>query len=201
VAPRIIVVGASAGGIAVLQDTLARLPRAFPAIICAVVHMPPWRRSTLPSMLAVDDRPAIEPVNRQPLIAGRLYVAPSDHHLLVEPGEAVLWHGPKENSQRPSINALFRSAAIAYGAGAIGVVLSGAFEDGATGLWWIKRHGGVAIVQDPKEAEVPSMPQAAIATVDVDYCVTARELAPLLMRLTTDADPQPQPSTAGETNA
>src|SRR3954447_7461261 len=106
-----IVVGASAGGLAVLQQTLPRLPHAFPAIICAVVHLPPWRRNVLPSMLTMDDRSAIEPVNRQPLAPGRLYVAPPDHHLLVEPGEAVLWHGPKENSQRPSINALFRSAA------------------------------------------------------------------------------------------
>jgi two-component system chemotaxis response regulator CheB len=197
-APHIIVIGASAEGVGALNRIVQDLPRAFDAIVCAVVHTPPWSRHVLPSVLIAGERAAIQPVNHQPLVPGVLYVAPPDHHLLVEDGEAVLWHGPKENSRRPAINALFRSAAIAYGSGAVGVVLSGALDDGATGLWWIKRHGGVAIVQDPNEAELRSMPEAAIATVDVDYCVPAREVGPLLSRLVAaDGDSRTQPSEAG----
>lgn len=196
--PRIIVIGASAGGLAALQVILGGLPRDINAVVCVVVHIPPWGRNMLPSVLAVGERKAIEPVNRQPLLRGALYVAPADHHFLVDDSEALLWHGPKENSERPSINALFRSAAVSHGRDVIGVVLSGALDDGATGLWWIKRHGGVAIVQDPKEAEFPSMPQAAIATVEVDYCVAAREIAPLLTRLTAEDAWRDQPSHSGE---
>jgi two-component system chemotaxis response regulator CheB len=199
-APRIVVIGASTGGLPALQELLRGLPAGFQPTICVVVQLPAWRRDLLSSVLAVGERKAIEPVNRQPLSAGALYVAPPDHHLLVDEGEALLWHGPKENSQRPAINALFRSAAVAYGAGVVGIVLSGALDDGATGLWWIKRHGGVAIVQDPKEADVPSMPQAAIAAVDVDYCVGVREMAPLLVRLTGEPPVSVAASTAGGAN-
>jgi two-component system, chemotaxis family, protein-glutamate methylesterase/glutaminase len=182
-APHVVVFGASAGGVPVLQHIVTTLPRDFPAIMCAVVHIPSWRRSLLPAVLSLDDRTAVEPVNRQPLVPSRLYVAAPDHHLIVEKGEAVLWHGPKENSHRPAVNALFRSAAVAYGSTVIGVVLSGALEDGSTGLWWIKRHGGVAVVQDPRDAQFPSMPRSALSTVDVDYCLPGHEIAPLLVRL------------------
>jgi two-component system chemotaxis response regulator CheB len=102
---------------------------------------------------------------------------------MIEGGEFLVWHGPKENSQRPAINALFRSAAVAYGSRVVGIVLSGALDDGSTGLWWIKKHGGIAIVQDPKDARFPSMPQSALSTVDVDYCVAAKDIPELLVRL------------------
>jgi len=196
-APRIVVIGASAEGLGALNQILKDLPRGLDAIVCAVVHAPPWGRHVLPSVLTAGERAAIEPVNHQALVPGALYVAPPDHHLLVEDGEALLWHGPKENSRRPSINALFRSAAVAYGSGAVGIVLSGALDDGATGLWWIKRHGGVAIVQDPREAELRSMPEAAIAAVDVDYCIPAREVGPLLAQLLTGAGPRVEAPAAG----
>jgi len=200
--PHIVVLGASAGGMPVLQRIVAALPSNFPAVLCAVVHIPAWRRSMLPAVLSVDSRPAVEPVNRQPLAPGRLYVAAPDHHLIVEQGEAVLWHGPKENSHRPAVNALFRSAAVSYGPYAIGVVLSGALEDGSTGLWWIKRNGGVAIVQDPRDAQFPSMPQSALSTVDVDYCVPGDQIASLLVRLVGDDSPAgARPGAAGGLNA
>ena len=98
---------------------------------------------------------------------------------------------------RPPITALFRSAAITHGPQVIGIVLSGALEDAATGLWWIKRHGGIAIVQDPRDALFPSMPQSALATVDVDYCVAARDLPALLVRLVGDAALGSEPSESG----
>jgi two-component system chemotaxis response regulator CheB len=194
----IVVIGASAGGVRVVKDILSELPPEFPAAVCVVIHIPPWRKSVLPAVLAIDGRSGIEVTNHQTLAPGHVYIAPSDHHFLVEHGEAILWHGPKENSHRPAINALFRSAAVAYGAGVVGIVLSGALDDGATGLWWIKRRGGVAIVQDPKDAPFPSMPEAALSTVDVDYCLPAHDIAQLLIRLASDSPPEVAPSHGGE---
>jgi two-component system, chemotaxis family, protein-glutamate methylesterase/glutaminase len=200
-AARLVVIGASAGGLPVLQETLRELSADFPAIICVVVHIPAWRRNLLPALLRLDGRHAIEPVNHQPLRPGRVYVAPPDHHLIIDDGEALVWHGPKENSHRPAINALFRSAAITHGPDVVGIVLSGALEDGATGLWWIKRHGGIAIVQDPKDAQFPSMPQSALATVDVDYCVAARDLPALLAQLVGNDRGAAEPSEAENPHA
>jgi two-component system chemotaxis response regulator CheB len=197
VAPKIVVIGASAGGLLPLQEVLGALPVPFPAVICVVVHIPAWRKSLLPSALSVNGHRAVEAMNRQELIPGQVYVAPADHHLLVDEGEAVLWHGPKENAHRPAVNALFRSAAVTYGPAAVGLVLSGALEDGATGLWWIKRHGGIAIVQDPKEAQFSSMPESALSTVEVDHCLPARRIAPVLLELTSGRGP----TGAGEANA
>jgi two-component system chemotaxis response regulator CheB len=179
----LIVIGASAGGLPPLQQILRELPAELPVIICVVLHLPPWRGSSLARVLSVDGRAVVEPMNHQALQPGRVYVAPPDHHLMVEQGHALLWHGPKENAQRPSVNALFRSAAIAYRSRAIGVVLSGALEDGATGLWWIKKHGGVAVVQDPNDAQFASMPESALSTVEVDHCLPARAIPNLLIRL------------------
>jgi two-component system chemotaxis response regulator CheB len=200
VAAQILVIGASAGGLPALQQILRGLPSEFPVIVCAVVHIPAWRESLLPSVLTTNGRRAIEPVNHEELVAGTVYIAPPDHHLMVERGQAIVWHGPKENSHRPAVNALFRSAAVAYREGVVGIVLSGALEDGATGLWWIKRHGGVAIVQDPKDALFPSMPESALSAVDVDYCVPVRDVAPLLMQLVQDSPPRP-PFKGGEAHA
>jgi two-component system chemotaxis response regulator CheB len=180
---RLIVIGASSGGLSPLQQILRELPAELPVIICVVVHIPAWRGSSLARVLSVDGRTVVEPMNRQPLQRGRVYVAPPDHHLMVENGHALLWHGPKENTHRPSVNALFRSAAIAYGQRAIGIVLSGALEDGATGLWWIKKHGGIVVVQDPNDAEFASMPESALSTVEVDHCLPARAISKLLIEL------------------
>jgi two-component system, chemotaxis family, protein-glutamate methylesterase/glutaminase len=196
----IVVIGASAGGVRAVKAILGELPPDFPAIVCVVVHIPAWRKSVLPSVLAIDGRSGMEAANHQTLSAGRVYIAPADHHLLVDHGEAILWHGPKENSHRPAINALFRSAAVAYGAGVAGVVLSGVLEDGATGLWWIKRHGGVAIVQDPKDAQFPSMPESALSTVDVDYCLPAQGIARVLIRLASNSRSPDESSRGGEAN-
>lgn len=94
-----------------------------------------------------------------------------------------LTRGPRENRFRPAIDPLFRSAAAAHRRRVIGVILSGALDDGTAGLWSVKHYGGMAIVQDPKDAEVPSMPESALRAVDVDHCVPVREMAALLTRL------------------
>jgi two-component system chemotaxis response regulator CheB len=121
------------------------------------------------------DGEAIEP--------GRLYVAPPDRHLLLEHQRIRLTRGPKENRFRPAIDPLFRSAALAYGSRAVGVVLTGSLDDGTAGLWAIKDRGGVAIVQNPDEALYPSMPRSAMTNVAVDYCLPIDEIAPTLVRL------------------
>ena len=123
-----------------------------------------------------------------PLTHGRIYVAPPDYHLLLN-GETVrLWRGPRENRLRPAINALFRSAAVEYRERVTGVVLSGSLDDGATGLWWVKRHGGCTIVQDPSEAEFPHMPRHALQYVQVDYVARAGEIGPLLATIANKSD-------------
>jgi two-component system chemotaxis response regulator CheB len=118
------------------------------------MHVPPWRDSLLPQILSRrGSLPAEHPAPGARIEHGRIYVAPPDYHLLLNPGDHIeLWRGPKENNFRPSINTMFRSAAAAYGPRVTGVVLTGALDDGAAGLWWIKRMAGTAVVQDPADA-------------------------------------------------
>jgi two-component system chemotaxis response regulator CheB len=180
----IIVAGASAGGIEALIELLTLLPADLGAAIFVVLHVAAdspgmlpvilGRTSALPVEMAKDGA-AIQP--------GHVYVAPPDRHLLLEKGYMRVARGPKENRFRPAVDPLFRSAAQAYGAAAIGIVLSGALDDGTAGLWAIKDRGGLAIVQEPTDAAYPSMPFSALQYVAVDYRLTAVEMGKLLPRL------------------
>ncbi|MBO9571351.1 MAG: chemotaxis protein CheB, partial [Chitinophagaceae bacterium] len=114
------------------------------------------------------------------------YVAPPDHHLLIEEGFVRVTRGPKENRFRPAIDPLFRSAALAYGSRVIGIILSGALDDGAAGLWAIKQQGGLAIVQDPDDAEVSSMPMNAISAVNTDHIVPVEKMGTLIAKLVNE---------------
>ncbi len=177
----IVVIGASAGGVEALRQLASAFPANFPAAVFIVLHISPWCPSELPYVLGQCSRlPVAHPEERELIRRGKIYVAPPDYHLLVEENEVVLWRGPKESLQRPAINTLFRSAAVAHGERVAGVVLSGALDDGSTGLWWIKRYGGVAIVQDPNEATIPDMPRNAIQYAEVDYVVGLDEMGKLL---------------------
>lgn len=179
-----IVIGASAGGFQVLVDIASQLPADLPVPVFMVIHLPADFPSQLPSILSNSGPlPAVHPEDGGKLEPGSIYVAPPDHHLLIDDGHVAVKKGPKENGFRPSIDALFRSAAYSYGPGAIGVVLSGALHDGTSGLWSIKRLGGIAIVQDPYEAKYPSMPRSALEYVEADYQVRSTEIAPLLSQL------------------
>jgi two-component system, chemotaxis family, protein-glutamate methylesterase/glutaminase len=131
---------------------------------------------------------------REVLKTGQIYVAPPDHHLLVDDGHLAVKKGPKENRFRPSIDALFRSAAYQYGPRVIGVVLSGALDDGTSGLWSVKRLGGVAIIQEPSDARFESMPKSALEYVDPDYQLPAREIGALLPRLLAKPIAPPPPT-------
>jgi chemotaxis response regulator CheB len=114
---------------------------------------------------------------------GHVYVCPGDDYLSIENGIMRVEHSPKESYHRPSINALFRSAAQAYGRRVVGVLLRGMLSDGSAGLWQIKKHGGVTIVQDPNEAQYPDMPQAAIDNVVIDHVLPVAQIGPMLVDL------------------
>ncbi len=179
-----IVIGASAGGVPALQAVVAQLPADLPAPVFIVLHIASSGVSLLPEILTqAGPLPAVHPRDGTPIEAGVLYVAPPDHHLLIEHGTMAVKRGPKENRFRPSIDALFRSAAYVCGPRAIGVVLSGALDDGTSGLWSIKRLGGITMVQQPSQAKFPSMPRSALESVEVDYMLPATEIGTVLGRL------------------
>jgi two-component system chemotaxis response regulator CheB len=181
---RIVVIGASAGGIRALRTVLGPLPRGFPAPVAVVVHTSPHSPGILDEILdRAGELPATHARDGEPLRDGHVYIAPPDYHMLVEPGLVRLTRGPRENRFRPAIDPLFRSAAQVYGPGAIGVVLTGDLDDGTAGLTVIKQLGGTAIVQNPADAAYPSMPRSALLHVDVDYVVPLVEIPALLVTL------------------
>ena len=179
-----IVIGASAGGVQALSKLVADLPEDLPAAVFIVLHIPSDAPSFLPDILSRESKIKIaHAINGEEIKRGRVYVAPPDQHMLLEPGYVKLVHGPKENLHRPSIDALFRSAARVAGTSTIGVVLTGARDDGTAGMRWIKQRGGIAIVQDPSEASFPSMPLSVMQDIKVDYSLRLSEIASLLTRL------------------
>jgi len=180
----IIVIGASAGGIEALKRLAATLPPTFPATLFVVMHV----SADSPGLLAeiLDNAgplPVFQATDQAPIRKSHIYVAPPDHHLLLESGWMRVTRGPKENRFRPAVDPLFRSAAYAFGPQVIGVVLSGMLDDGTAGLWSIKDRGGVAIVQEPRDALYPSMPQSALKYVAVDYRLPMSEMAAVLTEL------------------
>jgi two-component system, chemotaxis family, protein-glutamate methylesterase/glutaminase len=183
----IIVIGASAGGVSTLQALVMDLPSTLPAALCIVLHIPPEHRSHLPHILSrAGSLPAAHAVDGEDIIPRRIYVAPPDHHLLVEPGQVRVTRGPKENRTRPAIDPLFRSAAYVYGSRVIGVVLSGTLTDGTAGLWAVKYRGGIMVVQTPSEALYSGMPYSAMQHVAIDYELPIAEIAQLLVRLSRE---------------
>ncbi len=191
------------GGFEALKKLISSLPKDIDASFFIVWHMSSHVRGILPQALSkVSSIPVAHAVNFEPIKANRIYVAPPDHHLLLEDGLMRVTRGPKENHFRPALDPLFRSAAVSHGSRVIGIVLTGALDDGTAGLWTIKEYKGIAIVQDPKDAEVPSMPQHALANVDVDYSVPLSEMGALLADLVTievdGADEKPKSHTKSQ---
>jgi two-component system chemotaxis response regulator CheB len=179
----VIAIGASAGGFQVLLDLASQLPADLRAAVLIVLHIGS-HPSMLPELLSASGpNRAVHPHNGQPLRPGMIYVAPPDHHMLLDGDSIVLSRGPKENHARPAIDPLFRSVAIACGSRAIGVVLSGFMDDGTAGMQAIKECGGLTVVQDPKDAEQADMPASVCEYVDVDYCVPRASLAGTLLKL------------------
>jgi two-component system chemotaxis response regulator CheB len=186
----IVVIGASAGGVQALKELAAALPHDFKATIFIVLHLSPHSPSYLPEILNHSGPlHASHPKDGEPIQQGHIYVAPPDHHLLVEYDQVIVKKGPKENRFRPSIDALFRSAAYNYGSRVIGVVLTGLLDDGTSGMWSVKRLGGRVVVQEPEDALYPSMPDNVLQHVDVDHQVPISELASLLCELINETVP------------
>jgi two-component system chemotaxis response regulator CheB len=193
---RIVVIGTSAGGIDALRTIAAGLPADFAAPIAVVMHSAPDSPGVLHEIIdRAGPLSALRARNGQRLEAGRIYVAPPDRHLLIEPGRVRVTRGPKENRFRPAIDPLFRSAAQVYGPAAIGVILTGNLDDGTAGLWAMKKLGGTTVVQDPTEALFPSMPHNALSHVQVDHCARLTEIGSLLVGLTSaPLHPAPTPA-------
>lgn len=193
----IIVLGASAGGLAPLKEILRGLPPDFPASLFVVVHMP-----RKPAVDYADGLQRASPLplawaqNGESIRPGRVYVAPPNRHLLLKRECVRVLFGARENRVRPAADVLFRSAAVAHGAGVVGVVLSGYQDDGAAGLWMIKQCGGATVVLDPATAEAPSMPREAIVRAQgVDFVLPAADIADVLARLATaEAEAEPKPN-------
>lgn len=181
---KIIVIGGSAGSIRSLKKITSNLSTDMDAAIFVVIHVPPDKTSSLPTIINQDcPLPASHAENNQIIEPGNIYVAVPDHHMLIEKGKICLGKGPKENRFRPSIDVLFRSASLEYSSQVAGIILSGLLDDGTAGLNAIKKRKGIAIVQDPDDAEFPGMPLSALHQVKVDHCVPAADIAPLLGKL------------------
>ena len=194
----VVVVGASAGGVQVLLDLAASLPAQFPACVLVVLHVGA-HRSVMPELMSArGPLRAIHPEDGQPLQPGAIFVAPPDHHMLVDDGLIRLTRGAKENHARPAIDPLFRTAALACGPRVVGVLLSGRLDDGTAGLQAIKRCGGLVVVQDPDDAEQPEMPRSAIAHVEVDACVAGAQLGQVLADLVGRPAAPPAPTAPRE---
>ena len=186
----IVVIGASAGGVEALSELARGLPADLPAAVFVTVHFPAASTSVLPNILSrAGALPAVHAEDRMPIERGTIYVAPPDRHLILAPDGMRLVRGPQENGNRPAIDPMFRSAAVAFGARVVGVVLTGNLDDGTSGLLAIKRRGGLAVVQDPDDALFPSMPRSALKYVDVDRTAPIARLGPLLGELTGAASP------------
>lgn len=180
----LIVIGASMGGIETLSMLLSQLPADLQAAVLIVQHTSPDRESRLANVLS---RSSTLPVgngkDNEKIVEGRVYLAPPDCHMLVVDGHLRVRHGPRENRSRPAIDPLFRTAGASRRNRAIGVILTGLLDDGASGLRALKRCGGIAIVQSPEDALYPSMPQRALETTMVDHVVPVAEMGALLQRL------------------
>jgi two-component system chemotaxis response regulator CheB len=190
----LVVVGASAGGVEVLQRLASGLPADFPATLCVVLHISPGSRSMLAAILdRAGPLPCRPVVDGEPLAPGKILVAPPDRHLVIVDGKVGLTAGPRENGHRPAVDVLFRTAAREQADRVIGVVLSGNRDDGTAGLAEIKAHGGAAIVQDPDEALYAGMPFNALAHVRVDAVVPSGEIAGTVLRMLSE-DPLVAPA-------
>lgn len=183
---KVVVVGTSAGGMNALVKLVAQLETGFPAPILVVQHISGDATGNvlLEALSRNSKLKCLHASTGKTLQPGHLYLAPSDHHLMVsDDGQLLVTKGAQENRSRPAIDPLFRSAGVAYGNRVIGILLTGYLDDGTAGMEVIKRCGGICIVQDPKDAEYPDMPQNALNQVDIDHCVPVGEMGRLLYEL------------------
>lgn len=182
----IIVIGTAAGGLEALDKLIGALPGNLPASIFIVQHMAPEANgeALLHRLRKHEGFRCQLATNGASFKNGQIFVAPPDNHLLIKQRTLLVTKGARENRERPGIDPLFRSAAVTHGRRVIGVVLTGMLDDGTAGLIAVKKCGGITVVQDPKDAAYPDMPQSALDNLNVDYCVPISEMGSLLERLT-----------------
>jgi two-component system chemotaxis response regulator CheB len=183
----LIVIGASWGGLRAIGEVIEALPEGFDVPVVIAQH----RRDAgvgMATLLATRTRLRVEDVeDKQPIERGHIYLAPPNYHLLIQRGWFSLSTDERVNFARPSIDVLFESAAQAYGDRVIGVILTGANEDGAAGLARVKELGGVAVIQDPSSAERHEMPGAALAAIDAaDAVLPLEEIGPFIYGLVVE---------------
>lgn len=182
---RIAVIGASWGGLAALSRLVADLPEGFPVPVVVIQHRSRHADNLLATLLQDVSRLRVVDVeDKEPLVSGSVFVAPANYHLLVDEGHLSLTTDPVVRFSRPSIDVTFISAADTYRSGVVGVVLTGANDDGSRGLKHIVSLGGCAIVQDPATAESPSMPSAAVRAVPEAEVLPLDQIAPRLIAIT-----------------
>jgi two-component system chemotaxis response regulator CheB len=190
---RVVVIGASAGGVSALTKLISQLPADFPAPILIVMHISADATGNvlLDSLNATSKLKCIHAIDGLKASPSHVYIAPSDHHLLIDKdGKLMVTKGAQENRYRPGIDPLFRSTAVAYGNRAIGVVLTGYLDDGTAGLMAINRCGGICIVQDPADAEYPDMPKNVLSQLKTDYKLPISQMGAALISLLLDKAPK-----------
>jgi two-component system chemotaxis response regulator CheB len=179
---QIVVIGTSTGGLHALRQLIGEFPSDLQAAVFVTMHIGN-NNSALAQILAKSSSLPVEFGKHDEQIKnGHIYVAPPDHHLLVERSVIQVVRSAKENYCRPAIDPMFRSAAISYQRNAIGVILTGQLDDGVTGLEAVKAYGGMALVQDPDTAEARSMPHSALRQVEVDACLPLHDLAEVIVQ-------------------
>lgn len=199
----LVVIGGSAGALEALTALVSRIPLRMASTLLIAVHRGTEAPGRMPEVLSrCGTLHAEYAANDEVFEAGRIYIAPPDHHLLVSGNALRVTRGPREHGFRPAIDPLFRTAAREHGPRTVGVILSGALDDGVEGLALVKRHGGVAIVQRPDDAVHDDMPTHALEQVPVDHVLPAGAIGPLLERLSheqiTSALPSPPPRDVAE---
>jgi two-component system chemotaxis response regulator CheB len=182
----VVVVGGSWGGMDAVGRLLVDLPENFPAPVVIVLHRGDGPVDLLSGILGRHCALRVcEADDKSELVGGQVHVAPPGYHLMIERGSLALSTDAAVNYSRPSIDVSFETAAGSYGAGVVAVLLTGDNDDGAAGLAVVRRHGGVAIVQDPDTAERSTMPRAAVERSDPDAVLPLEEIGPLLVQLAT----------------
>lgn len=179
---KIVVIGASAGGIKAVSDLVSTLPAGLDTAFFIVIHMSKHSQANIIThrLQQLTGYTCSVPVDGELIKQGYIYLAPADKHMLLKPDMIRLVNGPHENRWRPSIDVLFRSAAAAFDSHVTGIILTGLLDDGTSGMSAIKRCGGVCIVQEPSEAEYDDMPQSVINNVQVDHRVLVQDIAYIL---------------------
>lgn len=193
---RVVVIGTSAGGLSALKRLICQLSKDFPLPVLVVRHISPDATGSvlLDELNKQNTLKCQHAKSGDNLKPGNLYLAPSDHHLLIgENRKMLITKGAHENRSRPAIDPLFRSAAVAFGTGVIGILLTGYLDDGTSGMKVIKKCGGICIVQDPEDAEYPDMPRNVLNNIKVDYSLPLSEMGPLLFKIISRKLPNNKP--------